>query len=222
MRRSILRLIKRVALGYFIFVAAMGVVYMALPPVSTLMVARWAGWQGVAQESVSLSEVNRSLLRAVVSAEDDRFCHHWGIDWRAMKSAAKEALNDDRAPGASTISMQVAKNLFLWPQRSYIRKVLEVPIALYLDLIWPKRRMMEVYLSVAEWGDGIFGAEAAAQAYFRKSASALTEREASLLVAALPNPLERNPTRPASYQRDYANTILRRMAAGPDISCLKR
>jgi monofunctional biosynthetic peptidoglycan transglycosylase len=119
--------------------------------------------------------------------------------------------------------MQVAKNLFLWPGRSYLRKALELPIALYLDLVWPKRRMMENYLNIAEWGPGVFGIEAAARHHFRKAARDLSRQEAALLVAALPNPKLRNPGRPSPRHRNLANRLLVRMnAAAPFAGCIRR
>jgi monofunctional biosynthetic peptidoglycan transglycosylase len=117
--------------------------------------------------------------------------------------------------------MQAAKNLFLWPSRSYIRKGLEIPVALYIDLVWSKRRMMENYLNMAEWGEGIFGAEAAAQHHFRKPARALTRTEAALLATALPNPVRRNAGRPNARHRALAARLLGRMAGGDLTSCLK-
>ena len=129
--------------------------------------------------------------------------------------------SDDDGPsrGASTIPMQVAKNLFLWPSRSYIRKGLEIPLALFLDVVWSKRRMMEIYLNIAEWGEGVFGAEAAARTRFGKPARDLTRREAALLATSLPNPRLRNPTRPSPRQRTLAATIMARMD-GAATSCL--
>src|SRR5690606_8639913 len=122
-----------------------------------------------------------------------RFCQHAGIDWTELRAVVEAADEDGPSRGASTIPMQTAKNLFLWNGRSYIRKALELPVALYLDLIWSKRKMMENYLNIAEWGEGVFGAEAASRHYFGKSAKNLTRREAALLATALPNPLVRNP-----------------------------
>ena len=116
--------------------------------------------------------------------------------------------------------MQVAKNLFLWPSRSYIRKALEIPIALYLDLVWSKRRMMEIYLNIAKLGDGVFGAEAAARRHFKKSARDLTRREAALLATALPNPIRRNPAKPTRWQLSQSNRILARLPDTP-LQCLR-
>jgi monofunctional biosynthetic peptidoglycan transglycosylase len=157
-----------------------------------------------------------------MTSEDSRFCEHRGVDWDALWDVVEAADEDGPARGASTLPMQTAKNLFLWPSRSYIRKGLELPIALYIDLIWSKPRMMENYLNIAEWGEGIFGAEAAARHYFRKSAKNLTRREAALLATALPNPLVRNPARPSARHRALAARLMGRMErAAPYTECLK-
>ncbi|MEH0070664.1 monofunctional biosynthetic peptidoglycan transglycosylase [Pannonibacter sp. Pt2-lr] len=136
------------------------------------------------------------LVRAVITSEDARFCEHEGVDWDALEGQIQRLNAGEEARGASTITMQLAKNLFLWGDRSFIRKGLELPTALMIDQILTKRRIMELYLNVAEWGEGIFGAEAAAQAWFGKSAADLTPAEASRLATALPNPVLRNPARP--------------------------
>lgn len=219
--KRILRLMLAVFIMYLSVVMMLGALYSAVPPVSTLMLARWATLQPVARLPVSLPDVSRQAVRAVVAAEDAQFCEHWGVDSQSMEYAIERGWKGKKTFGASTISMQVAKNLFLWPQRSYVRKALEVPIALYLELIWSKRRMMEVYLSVAEWGEGVFGIEAASQVYYRKSSYYLTSLEGAMLASALPNPKERNPAKPSAYQRDYASTILRRMNV-TDLRCLSR
>jgi monofunctional biosynthetic peptidoglycan transglycosylase len=196
--------------------------YETAPPVSTLMLGRWLSLQSVSRDYSSLDNVSPHLPLAVLTAEDSRFCQHGGVDWDALREVMEAADEDGPSRGASTIPMQTAKNLFLWPGRSYLRKGLELPVALYLDLIWSKRRMMEVYLNVAEWGDGVFGAEAAAQKYFRKSARNLTRREAALLATALPNPLVRNPGRPTARHRALAERLMGRMeGAVPFSECLK-
>ncbi len=158
----------------------------------------------------------------MLASEDSRFCEHAGVDWDAIREVVEGADEDGPSRGASTIPMQTAKNLFLWPSRSYVRKGLELPIALYLDLVWTKRRMMEVYLNIAEWGDGTFGAEAAARRYFNKSAKDLTRREAALLATALPNPFRRNPARPSPGHRRLADRLALRMeVAAPFAGCLR-
>jgi len=123
--------------------------------------------------------------------------------------------------GASTIPMQVSKNLFLWPQQSYIRKAVELPVTLFLSAIWSKSHMLEIYLSVAEWGNGIYGAEAAAQKYFNKPARNLNPHEAALLAAALPNPKQRNPNHPSGYHARYAANLLKWANGDVDMSCLR-
>ena len=200
----------------------LGLFYWIVPPVSTLMLGRWLTLQPVARDFVRLDEISPLLPLAVLTAEDSRFCEHNGVDWDVLRDVVEAADEDGPARGASTIPMQAAKNLFLWPSRSYVRKGLELPVALYLDLIWSKRQMMEVYLNIAEWGEGVFGAEAAAQKYFRKSARNLTPREAALLAKALPNPLVRNPARPSRRLVALAGQLQARMVgAAPYSACLK-
>ncbi|SCY28941.1 monofunctional biosynthetic peptidoglycan transglycosylase [Microvirga guangxiensis] len=200
----------------------LGLLYWIVPPVSTLMLGRWLTLQGVERTYVPFDEISPHLPLAVMTAEDSRFCSHGGVDWIAVQEVIDDSDEDGPSRGASTISMQVAKNLFLTPSRSYLRKGLEIPVAMYLDLIWSKRQMMEVYLNVAEWGEGIFGAEAAAQKYFRKSAKNLTRREAALLAKALPNPLRRNPGRPTARLNALAGQVQARMVgAAPYSECLK-
>src|SRR5690606_11160795 len=153
------------------------------PPASALMVWRLAQGHGIDYRWVALDHIAPALPAAVIASEDSRFCSHGGVDWTAL-GAVFTAIADDpeAAPrGASTISMQAVKNLFLWPSRSYMRKALELPLALVVDLVWPKRRTVEIYLNVVEWGPGIYGAEAAAQHHFNKPASALTRAEAARL-----------------------------------------
>ena len=143
----------------------------------------------------------------MIASEDGRFCVHWGVDWGAMR----EAIQAGGIRGASTIPMQVAKNLYLWNGRSYIRKVFELPLAYVMSLIWPKQRMMEVYLNIAQFGPGLYGAEEASRYYFRKSASELTRHEGVLLAATLPNPLLRNPRKPSLRMLRIARAVELRM-----------
>lgn len=217
---KLLRCLIAITLTYSFIVVALGVVYLFVPPVSTLMLARWATLQSVSYKPVSLRNISPHLQRMVIRAEDSRFCRHYGVDWDSMLDTIEDGGLNGPTRGASTIPMQVAKNLFLWPQQSYIRKAIEIPIAIYLTVIWPKPRMLEVYLSIAEWGDGIYGVEAAAQSYFHKSASALTAEEASLLATALPNPKQRNPNHPSAYHSSYAQSIQKWANNDVDMSCL--
>jgi monofunctional biosynthetic peptidoglycan transglycosylase len=171
---------------------------------------------------VPLDSISPALPVAVIASEDNRFCRHRGVDWGALREVVESADEDGPSRGASTIPMQTAKNLFLWSGRSYVRKALELPIALWLDLVWSKRRMMENYLNIAEWGEGVFGAEAAARRYFGKAARDLTRREAALLATALPNPILRDPGRPSPRHRSLANRLLARMEVSALSGCVTR
>lgn len=220
--RGALRAALAVLALWIAAVVGLTLAYAVLPPVSTLMLGRWLSGGSVERSFVGIEAIAPALPAAVIAAEDARFCQHAGVDWGAIREVVEDAGEDGPSRGASTIPMQVAKNLFLWPSRSYLRKGLELPLALWLDLAWSKRRMMEIYLNVAEWGDGIFGAEAAAQAYFRKPARDLTRREAALLAKALPNPLRRNPARPSPGLRRLADRIGGQIdVAGPGSACLR-
>ena len=191
------------------------------PPVSTLMLARWIKGEPSRRDYVPIDRIAPAAVAAVVSSEDARFCRHHGVDWGALHEVLKEADEDGPSRGASTITMQVAKNLFLWPNRSAIRKGLEIPVALALDLVWPKRRVMEAYLNVAEWGEGTFGIEAAARRYFGHGAGDLDAREAALLATALPNPRLRDPAYPSPLQRRLAaHLMMRARTSGPWLDCL--
>jgi monofunctional biosynthetic peptidoglycan transglycosylase len=196
--------------------------YTVVPPVSTLMLGRWLTLRGVERTAVSLDEVSPSLLRAVIASEDGRYCQHGGVDWDALRQVMDEADEDGPSRGASTIPMQLAKNLFLWPGRSYLRKGMEIPLALVIDLAWSKRRLLENYLNIVELGEGVFGAEAAARRYFGKRARDLSPPEAALLVTALPSPTLRNPGRPSARHRALAARLVRRVevAAAPT-ACLR-
>ena len=177
------------------------------PPASSLMLIRMAEGIMPHYDWVPLSAISPNLARGVIASEDQRFCEHGGIDWDAVK----QVVSSDQSRGASTITMQVAKNLFLWPGRSYLRKGLELPLAFWIDLLWSKQRILEVYLNIVEFGPGIYGAEAAARHHFNKSAKDLTRREAALLVAVLPQPLVRNASKPGRTTSRIAALIERRM-----------
>lgn len=219
----LLRLIFNATIVFFLLVLALSVVYRDYAPQSTLMLKHKLFGQRVDQSWVSLKSISPEMIEAVIVAEDARFCRHGGVDWQALKLALLEAVQEGDGPkGASTITMQVTRNLFLWQGRSYLRKVLEIPLSVMLDAVMSKRRIMEIYLNIAEWGDGIFGVEAASQRYFKKSAKNLSAREASLLVSALPSPVKRNPANPGTYTKQYAGKINRRVNADVAYkSCLR-
>jgi monofunctional biosynthetic peptidoglycan transglycosylase len=179
--------------------------YRFVDPVSTLMLGRWLTGARVVRTVVPLEQIAPTLPMTVVASEDGRFCYHRGVDFRELREAMAEVDDLSEARGGSTITQQVAKNLFLWPGRSYLRKALELPLALWINLVLPKRRVMEIYLNIAEWGpNGEFGAEAASRHAFNKPARALTPREAALLAAILPNPHRRSARIPGPAVRRLA------------------
>lgn len=199
--------------GYLALVALLVVLFRWVdPPMSALMLIRAAHGQSITQSWIPLSSVSPNLMRAVVVSEDARFCSHYGIDVGEIKAAIERA-KDGIPRGASTISMQLAKNMFLWPSKSYVRKAIELPLTLYIEAIWPKWRIFEVYINIAEWGPGIFGAEAAARHHFDKPASRLYEYESALLAVSLPNPFDRDPGDPAPLQERLASRVEARMRA---------
>lgn len=177
------------------------------PPVTPLMVIRLVQGHGLDKDWRPLDRISPHLRRAVIAAEDAKFCSHWGFDWQAIDNAIERYDEGGRVLGASTISMQTAKNVFLWPGRTFLRKGLEAYLTLYVEALWPKRRILEVYLNVAEFGPGLYGAEAAARRHFGTSAAELTAREAALLAAVLPDPLRRSPSRPSAYVASRAALI---------------
>lgn len=211
------------AFGLSVILAAL---YRFLPvPLTPLMVLRLFEGEGIAKDWVAYDDISPNLARAVIAAEDDRFCAHWGFDFKAIQRALEHNEDSKRLRGGSTISNQTAKNVFLWPGDSrvsrYARKAIEPYFTLLLELMWGKRRILEVYLNVVEWGHGIYGAEAAAQHHFNKPAGKLTRREAALLAAVLPNPRRSTAGKPSAYINRQASSIQRRMnevadpAAGP-------
>jgi monofunctional glycosyltransferase len=174
-------------------------------PVSTLMLVRWATGRTVERHWVDLKSISPFLPLTVMGSEDSRFCSHRGIDWDAMQDAIDDAEAGEAARGGSTITQQTAKNLFLWEGRSYVRKALEAPLALWIDFVLPKERVLEIYLNIAEWGpNGRFGAEAGSQFAFGHSATSLSPHEAALLAAILPNPVMRSARLPGPGVRRIA------------------
>jgi monofunctional biosynthetic peptidoglycan transglycosylase len=185
------------------------------PPFSSLMVMKWVSGTSIHRQWAPIEKISPHLVRAVIASEDGRFCQHWGIDFGELAAAIKRTARGTPR-GASTITMQVAKNLFLWPAKSYVRKVIEVPLTYAIELMWSKRRIMEVYLNIAEWGPGVFGAEAAAREHFGRSAARLSRRQSARLAVALPNPLKRDAGDPGPWTRRRATIIQRRAARSPE------
>jgi len=190
-------------------------------PVSTLMLRDLVLLRGYDRQWVSFDDISPNLVQAVMMSEDGQYCFHAGVDWGQMRAVVNEALAGEQTRGASTIPMQTAKNLFLWNGRSFVRKAMELPLAVAADFVWSKRRLMEIYLNIAEWGPGIYGIEAAARHHFNVSAAKLTRRQAALLAVSLPNPLERNAGKPGRGLQRLARLIERRASrSGEYIKCL--
>jgi monofunctional glycosyltransferase len=210
-RRSPIRLLALgvvwAGLALFALFISLVALYAVARPVSTLMLARMIEGKSHQRIYAPLKTIAPAPLAAVIASEDATFCDNDGVDWGALREVLSGAGASEPSRGASTITMQTAKNLFLWPGRSVIRKGLEIPMALALGQAWSKARTLEIYLNIAEWGDGLYGIEAAAQRYFHKSASQLNAHEAALLATSLPNPILRNPEHPTPLQRRLAASL---------------
>jgi monofunctional biosynthetic peptidoglycan transglycosylase len=190
--------------------------YAVVDPISTTMLSRRLSGERVERHYVPISRISPTLPLAVIIAEDGRFCSHHGVDLAEIREALAESDDIDEVRGGSTITQQVAKNLFLWQGRSLVRKALEFPLALWIDLILPKRRILEIYLNIAEWGpNGEFGAEAGARRAFGKSARDLSRYDAALLAATLPNPASRNARQPGPGLRRLAGLYVARADRAP-------
>lgn len=214
-RRHLRRLVSRTLLALAIIVIALPplllLTFRFLPPPATpLMLIRLAEGHGLDYRWRPLGDIAPVLPAAVLAAEDNRFCRHWGIDWQAVEHAWNEFRAGGRLRGASTVSMQTAKNLFLWPGRSWLRKGLEAYLVLWVELLWDKERIIEVYLNIAEFGPGIYGAEAAAQHWFGRPAAALGPLQAARLAVVLPDPLDRSADRPTPRLARIAQTVANR------------
>ena len=223
-KRSLARRVARFfafAIGAWIVGSVLAVALMRFihPVTSAFMIERWLGAVASREKDFSLhyrwtpwDKVSKQLPIALVAAEDQKFPFHHGFDLDAIQDAIEDAEDGDRLRGASTISQQVAKNLFLWNGRSFVRKGLEAYFTVLIETLWPKRRILEVYLNIAEFGDGIYGASAASEAFFRKTPAALGARESALLAAVLPNPRRFRADRPSGYVERRAAWIERQAA----------
>ena len=189
------------------------------PPVTTVMLLKALGSAGIEKTWADLEDISPRLVRAVIGSEDQRFCTHHGIDWVEVQNALDD--DDGRFRGASTITMQTVKNLFLWTGRSWIRKGLEAPLALYAEFFLSKRRILEIYLNIVEWDTGVYGAEAAARHYFGTSALNLTDDEAARLAAVLPSPEHRDAANPGRGTARLARRIAARIPMmGSETACI--
>ena len=209
--RRLVRTLIILALAVLLVPYVIAPLYRFVDPVSTPMLWRWATGKRVQRIGVPLSRIAPALRLAVIVAEDGSFCRNRGVDLGAIREAMQQSDELGEARGASTITQQTAKNLFLWEGRSFVRKALEFPLALWLNVVLPKRRVLEIYLNIAEWGpNGEFGAEAGARWAFGKSARDLTASEAAELAAILPNPIRRSARIPSVLVRRLAALYERR------------
>ena len=183
-----------------------------IPPVLTpLMIATWISEGSIARQWTPLTAISPNLVRAVIASEDAKFCSHYGFDVEAIDKALAENADGGRLRGASTISQQTAKNLFLSQNRSFVRKGIEAYLTMLIEALWPKRRIIETYLNIAEWGPGRFGAEAASQANFKKPAAKLSVIEAARLATILPSPRVYRADRPGPYIVRQSAVVAARM-----------
>lgn len=202
-------IVGKILLWFVVFTIVWVLAYRFInPPITLLMLQRSAK---VERKWVKFENISDNMKRAAVSAEDQLFLKHIGFDVKAIEKAFENNAKGKKIKGGSTISQQTAKNVFLWPGRSYIRKAFEAYFTLLIEVLWSKERILEVYLNVIEMGDGIYGAEAAAQTYYGKSCSNLTRAQAALIVACFPNPIRWTPKRPTAYIKKRQYLIMRNM-----------
>lgn len=214
--KKIFRFILKIALILLVLSFVLTLVYAFVPvPITPLMISRYFEMEDgrIEKEWKSLDEISKQMPLAVIAAEDQKFDEHFGFDLEAIEKAVEynEKHKGKKLKGASTISQQTAKNVFLWQGRSWLRKGLEVYFTFLIELLWSKERIMEVYLNVIEMGPGIYGTEAAAQYYFKKPASKLSASEAALIAAILPNPLKWSASKPTPYIQRKKAWIMRNM-----------
>jgi monofunctional glycosyltransferase len=214
--KNIIRVIAKVLLGAIIASILLVIIYRFVPvPFTPLMIQRYFEMEEgkIDKTWMPLEKLSPNLPLAVVTSEDQKFEEHFGFDIEAIEKAAKynDKHKGKKVKGASTISQQTAKNVFLWPNRSWVRKGLEVYFTLLIEVFWSKERIMEVYLNVIEMGPGVYGAEAASHYYFHKPAAALSKSEAALIAAILPNPIRWSAAKPTPYITRKKNWIVRRM-----------
>lgn len=227
--RKLLRWLFWLAFGFVLFSVVVVLIFRFAPaPSSGLMFERWLEHQIASKayrarhQWVDDSAIAKAMPLAVIASEDQRFFAHFGFDFEQLEKALEANQRGKRLRGASTISQQTAKNLFLWSGRSYLRKGLEAWFTLLIELLWPKERILEMYLNIIEFGPGIYGVEAASRQYFGKPAKALTRAEAALLAAVLPNPHRLHAARPSAYVRERQQWILRQMNQLGSVEQLQR
>jgi len=215
---KLIKVIKKVAL-YFLGFSLFGVLFYAIIPVPFTPLMAIRAIEKIAEGEMPtfnrdwepIAKISPNLQMAVIASEDQKFYEHYGFDTEAIEKAFKQNKKGRRIKGGSTITQQTAKNVFLWPGRSYIRKGFEAYFALLIEVFWSKKRILSVYLNNIEMGDGIYGAQAAARYYFHKDAENLNKSEAAAIAAVLPNPRKWNPNRPTSYITKRKNQIIRQI-----------
>lgn len=223
--RGWLSRVLRIAIVLAVIPAVLTFLYLPsfVHPVSTLMLKDLVTFSGYDRRWVSIDDIAPVLANSVIMSEDGQFCFHRGVDLGELKGVVDDAMSGEITRGASTITMQTVKNLFLWSRPlGSLRKVIELPLAVYFDALMSKRRIMEIYLNIAEWGPGIYGIEAAARYHFGVSAKNLSRRQAALLAVALPNPITRDPGKPGPGLRRLASLIERRASrSGAYVGCVQ-
>ncbi len=203
--------------SFFLFLLVSHLLYIVIlkwvnPPITITQLVSWVSGHGLRRDYVSGDEISPNAKLAVIASEDQLFIDHSGFDWKSMKKAFEyNEKQTKKRRGGSTISQQVAKNVFLWQGGGYFRKGLEVYFTFMIELVWGKERILDVYLNVAEMGEGVFGVEKAAEVFFKKKASTLSRSEAALIAACLPNPKVFNAAKPSGYVSSRSKTILRQM-----------
>jgi monofunctional biosynthetic peptidoglycan transglycosylase len=219
--RFIKKILIILLIGQFLYIILLRWVN---PPITITQLSNWISGYGLKRDYVDFEDISYNARLAVIASEDQRFAVHNGFDWKSIEKAMKHnEENKSRIRGASTISQQVAKNVFLWQGRSWFRKGLETYFTFMIELCWSKERILEMYLNVSEMGPGIFGIEAASQAYYKKPASKLTQVEAARIAACLPNPKKFKVEPPSRYVSARGWVIVRQMkniAGDPDIAAL--
>ncbi len=227
MFKRVLRFCLRLMMWFFIISISWVIIYRFIPPpISYLMIERTVGQLfsdkpvKFKKDWVSFDEISMNMKKAAIAAEDQLFLEHMGFDWDAVKKAYtyNQKKKGRVLKGGSTITQQVAKNVFLWPQRSWVRKGFEVYFTFLIEIFWSKKRILHVYLNVIEMGEGIYGIEAASKIYFNKSAANLTRAEAALIAAVLPNPRRWSPAKPTSYIYGRQARIMRGMRQIGDLN----
>ncbi len=220
-RRLFRQLIKIVCVLILIPVVLLPLYRYVNPPLSSVMIWKRLGGASIVRQWVSIDDISPHLVRAVLVSEDARFCAHSGVDLKEVEAVLDDIGDGESPRGASTITMQMVKNLFLWSDRSFLRKGLEVPLALYAELVLSKERIMEIYLNIVEWDHGVYGAQAAARHYFNIPASRISPGQAAQLAVTLPAPVKRNAAGPGQQMRKLAAIVAQRAdKSGAYVTCV--